>query len=99
MNALQAEPISRRKSIARRGYKQEKKEDVEIPDFMMHRMKNAQEQSVSLPRLADKIVFFPEEYASVPVRASQKKEIDRLQNIIKPKDSEPHFSSTIDLNP
>ena len=47
--------------------------------------------------MPDKVVFFPEEYANFPIRASQKKEMDRLAKIIKPKSSTSH--STLDLNP
>ena len=52
---------------------------------------------MNLPKLSDKVVFFPEEYANIPICASQKKEMDRLYSIIKPKSQSSY--STLDLNP
>jgi hypothetical protein len=36
-------------------------------------MKNLQEEPIMLPKLSDKMMFFPDEYANMPVCATQKK--------------------------
>jgi len=70
---------------------------VVIPDFILHKMKDLEEEPIMLPKLSGKMMFFPEEYANMPVCSTQKKEIDRLENIIRPRNLESY--STIELNP
>ena len=86
-------PIKRTKPKTKR----ETEEEVAVPEKILHKMKKLEETPVNLPKLNDKVIFFPEEYSNMPIVASQKKEMDRLYNIIKPKEQSSY--STLDLNP
>lgn len=82
MEALQGSKPAKNKHIYRSKNKSQQKkaqqEDIEIPEFILHKMKNLQEEPIMLPKLSEKTIFFPDDYVGIPIMATQKKEKDRL---------------------
>ena len=44
-----------------------------MPVDVIHKMKNLEEDPVILPRIREKVIFFPEEYVNLPISATHKK--------------------------
>ena len=64
--AIQSEKIKQYEKIAENKHKikrmkpkEEKKEEVPLPEFILHKMKSLDEAPVNFPKLNDKVVFFP----------------------------------------
>ena len=66
MMAMQSEKLrqydnmsTNRHKIKRMKSKEKKEEEVPVPEYILHKMKNLEEMPLNLPKLKDKVVFFP----------------------------------------